>query len=136
MSWHPEDKRRYNEATRKLKDQIKRIKEETFHTHLQSLTATADTDYSLCKATKRLNQPTLRIPPIRNTYQTWARSDREKANTSAGHLERPFKPQELPQNEDLKTEINKALKEPLQITQPIEFLTSKEIQKIIKKIWI
>jgi hypothetical protein len=30
MSRYPEDKRRYNEATRKLKDQIKIIKEETF----------------------------------------------------------------------------------------------------------
>jgi hypothetical protein len=45
--------RRYNEATRKLKDQIKRVKEETFQTHLQGLTATADTDYSFWKATKR-----------------------------------------------------------------------------------
>jgi hypothetical protein len=61
MSRHPDDKRRYNEAARKLKVQIKRIKEETFQTHLQSLTATADTDYSLCKATKRLKQPTQSI---------------------------------------------------------------------------
>jgi hypothetical protein len=66
MSRHPEDKRRYNEAARKSKDQIKRIKEETFQTYLQGLTVTADTDYSLWKATKRLKQPTQRIPPIRN----------------------------------------------------------------------
>jgi hypothetical protein len=39
----------------------------------------------------------------------------------------------LPQNEDLETEINKALKEPLQITQPIKFLTPKEIQNIIQE---
>jgi hypothetical protein len=38
MSRHPEEKHIYNEAARKLKDQIKRIKEETFRTHLQSLT--------------------------------------------------------------------------------------------------
>jgi hypothetical protein len=56
MSRHPENKRRYNEATRKLKDQIHKIKEETFQAHLQSLTATADTDYSLWKAAKRLKQ--------------------------------------------------------------------------------
>jgi hypothetical protein len=30
MSRQPEDKRRYNKTTRKLKDQIKRIKEKTF----------------------------------------------------------------------------------------------------------
>jgi hypothetical protein len=65
MSRHPEGKRRYNEAARKSKDQIKRVTEQTFQTHLQSLTAAADTDYSLCKATKRLKQPTPRIPPIR-----------------------------------------------------------------------
>jgi hypothetical protein len=44
-----------------------------------------------------------------------------------------FKPNELPQNEYLETEINKALKELLQITQPIKFLTSKEIQNIIQE---
>jgi hypothetical protein len=72
MSWHPEDKRRYNEAARNLKDRIKRIKEETFQTYLQGLRATADTNYSLWKATKLLKQPTQRIPPIRNADQTWA----------------------------------------------------------------
>jgi hypothetical protein len=73
-------------------------------------------DHSLWKATKQLKQPTQRIPPIRSADQTWARSDREKANTFAGHLEKTFKPNELPQNEVLEIEINKALKEPLQIT--------------------
>jgi hypothetical protein len=52
MSWYPEDKCRYNKADRKLKDQIKRIKEETFQTHLQNLIAIADIDYSLWKATR------------------------------------------------------------------------------------
>lgn len=47
MSRHPADKRRYNEATRKLKDHIKRIKEKTFETYFQSSTATGDGDYSL-----------------------------------------------------------------------------------------
>jgi hypothetical protein len=103
-------KRWYTEVARKLKDQIKRIKEETFQTHIQSLTATADTNYSLWKATRLLKQPTQRIPPIRNADQTWVRSDKEKANTFAGHLEKTFKPNELPQNEDLETERNKLLR--------------------------
>jgi adenine C2-methylase RlmN of 23S rRNA A2503 and tRNA A37 len=113
MSRHPEDKRRYNEAARKLKDLMKRIKEETFQTYFQGLTATADTDYSLWKATKQLKQLTQSIPPNRKADQTWARSDKEKANTFAGHLEKSFKPNYLPQNEGLETEINKALMEPL-----------------------
>jgi hypothetical protein len=57
MSRHCEDKCRYNEAARKLNDQIKRIKEETFQTRLQKLTARTESDYSLWKTTKRLKQP-------------------------------------------------------------------------------
>lgn len=47
MSRHPEDKRRHNEATRNVKDNIKRI--ETFQKYLQGSTTAADTDYSLWK---------------------------------------------------------------------------------------
>jgi hypothetical protein len=88
MSQGPEYKRRYNKVARKLKDQIKRAKEETLQAQLQSLTATADTDYSLWRATKRLKQPTQRFTPIRNADHTWTRSDEEKANTFAGHFKR------------------------------------------------
>jgi hypothetical protein len=86
------------------------VKGETFQTTLQRLTATADSDYSDWKATKRLKQLTQRIPPFRNADQTWARSNEEKSNTFSGHLEKTFKPNEQPQNEDLETEINKAQK--------------------------
>jgi hypothetical protein len=54
MSRHPEDKRRYNEVARKLKDRIKRIKEETFQTYLQGLTATADTDLFTLESNQRI----------------------------------------------------------------------------------
>jgi hypothetical protein len=109
------------------------MKEGIFQTHLQRLRATVGTDYSLWKATKRLKQPTQRILPIRCADQIWGRSDKEKANTFAGHLEKTFKPNELPQNEDLETEIHKAPKEPLQIKGPIKFLTPKGIRNIIQE---
>jgi hypothetical protein len=35
---------------------------------------------------------------------------KKKARTFAGHLEKTFKPNELPQNEDLEAEINKTLR--------------------------
>jgi hypothetical protein len=44
-----------------------------------------------------------------------------------------LKPNYLPQNEVLETEINKALKELLQTTQPVKFLAPKEIQNIIQE---
>jgi hypothetical protein len=58
--------------------QIKSIKEETFQTHLQSSTATADADYSLWKETKQLKQLTQRIPIFRSAGQNWVISDVEK----------------------------------------------------------
>jgi hypothetical protein len=96
MRRHPEDRHGYNEAARNLKYQIK---------------GTANTDYSLWNATKRLKQTTERIPPIRSANQTWARSDKVKANTLAGYLEKTFKPNEMPQNEAFRTEFNKPLKD-------------------------
>jgi hypothetical protein len=54
-------------------------------------------------------------------------------NTFAGHLEKTFKSNDLPQNEGFKTETNKALKRTLQIIQPIKFLTLKEIRNIIQE---
>jgi hypothetical protein len=113
---------------------MKIIKKETFQTHLQGLTAAADNDYSLWKAIKRLKQLTQRIPPIRSADHTSVRSDKEKASTFAGQLVKAFKPNELQQNANFETEINKTLKEPLQITQPINFLTQKEIQNTIQEI--
>jgi hypothetical protein len=127
MSRHPEEIQRRGSKIKRL---IKGTKEETFQTHFQNLTATADTDYSIWRVTKRLKQQKKCIPPIRNADHTWARSDKEKANTFAEHLEKTFKSNELLQNKNLETDINKALKEQLQITQPIKFLTPKEIQNV------
>jgi hypothetical protein len=58
----------------------------------------------------------------------------KKKRTLAKHLEKALKPNKLPRNEDLEAEINKALKEPLRMTQPIKYLTPKEIQIIKLKI--
>jgi hypothetical protein len=82
------------------------------------------------QATKTSTQ---RIPPLRNADHIWARSDNEKENTFSVHLEKTFRLNDLLQHEDLETEINKALKESLQLTQPTKFLTPKEIQNIIQK---
>jgi hypothetical protein len=66
----------------------------------------------------------MRISPIRN--------DKGTANIFAGHLEKAFKSNELPENEAFEAEINKTLEEPLQITQPVYFLAPKESQNIIQ----
>jgi hypothetical protein len=49
-------------------------------------------------------------------------------NTFAGHSGKTISSNELPQNDYLETKINKALKEPLQITQQIKLLTPKKFK--------
>jgi hypothetical protein len=93
---------------------------------------TDDTDYSLWKATKGLKQPTQRIPPVRKTDQTWARSDKEKANNFAAHSKNIFISNQMSHNEELEKEINRPLEEPLQITNQIKFFTPKVIKNYKK----
>ncbi|KAI4473069.1 hypothetical protein M0802_016334 [Mischocyttarus mexicanus] len=56
-NWHnsqsPEDKRKLNKATRELRETLQNFKNEGFQSYLRNLTPTADSNYSLWKATKR-----------------------------------------------------------------------------------
>lgn len=49
---NPQDKHRFNAATRDLKNMIEKLKNDTFQEYLQGLSATDDTDYSVWKATR------------------------------------------------------------------------------------
>jgi hypothetical protein len=82
MSRHPEDRFRYKEATRKLNDRTKCIKEYTFQTQIRNLTATGDTDYSLWEATKRLNH---RIHQSEKRTRPGLEAAKEAANNFAAH---------------------------------------------------
>jgi hypothetical protein len=48
-----------------------------------------------------------RIPVIRIGDQTWARSNKERANTSEEYLDEIFKPNQLSQNEAFQIEVTK-----------------------------
>jgi len=54
---------------------------------LSGLTATDNTDYSLWKAIKQMKKPRVQIPPIRKEDGTWERSEQEKGEIYARHLE-------------------------------------------------
>jgi hypothetical protein len=115
MSWHPEDERRYNDGTRKLKDHKKNQRR-----NISGIPSKLNNDnwhrlFTL-GSNQKLKQPTQRIPPIRKADETWALSDKERANTFAGQLEKALKPHEA-----FETKINKALEEPVQIAQQQKF---------------
>jgi len=79
-----------NRITQDIRRKILGIKQQSVEAYLQTLTDDASTDYSLWKSTKRLERPTLHIPPVRKHDRTWARNNKEKAEAFADYLERTF----------------------------------------------
>ena len=57
--------------------------------------STETSDYTIWKATENIKRPTSHVPPIRKPDRSWAKSDQDKADTFALHLEDQFKPNEI-----------------------------------------
>ena len=92
MTRDPRVKTELNRLTNELRRAILEIKQQSVEAYLQALTDDASTDYALWKATKRFKRPTMHVPPVRKHDSTWARNNKEKAETFADHLEKPSKP--------------------------------------------
>lgn len=90
----PTLKSNLNKAIKNLKIALLKERDEGIQHYLSELTATGATDYSLWKATRKLKRPTLACPPIRLPDGNWARSDADKADIFAQHLNKVFKPNE------------------------------------------
>ena len=106
-----------------MKALIAEVDNSTFESKLLALDATKETDYALWKIARK--KPPTYSQPIRTTSGNWARSDLEKANVLAYHLEKVFQPNEM-------TDINPA---PTEMDGPaIKDFTSKEIIFAINKL--
>ena len=92
QSRSPQGKAKLNKAATELKQLLLDHKQQAIQTYLESLTATEATDYSLWKATKRLQHPQTLIPPLRTARGEWAKSDTQKAQVLAEHFTTVFKP--------------------------------------------
>ena len=88
----PNDKTVLNNKSQQLKRVIQKLKEASIASYLENLTADADTEYSLWKATRKLKRSITQVPPIRKSDGTWARDNKEKAEAFAEHLADIFKP--------------------------------------------
>ena len=96
-TWHqsrcPEDKRKLNCLTKKVRRLIQDFKDESTKTYLQSLSIDQRTDYFLWKATKHLKRLITQIPPIKcNLPPTYHLSNEQNAKRFAEHLENIFQP--------------------------------------------
>lgn len=118
--------------TRQLKELLSQLKSDSLHSYLQNITSTMDTHYALWKATKRLKQPKQHIPPIRKINGTWAKTDREKAEAFANHLQTVFQPLNMAPNNNYNKRINAFLKERMPNHKlKIPHVTLKEVKKTI-----
>ena len=127
----PNDKRRLNEAAKRLKETLNQNKNEELEMYLKNLSPHESTDYSLWKATRKMNGPTATNPPLKTANGSWARSDCEKANEFAMHLKTVFKP--YPSKSTIKdTEIGNYLETPFQMDRPIPNTSPREIRWLIK----
>lgn len=128
----PDDKTNLNRLTQQLKREIKAIKNESVEKYLRELSYGQDTDYSLWKATKKIKRPIAHIPPIQQENGSWARSNKQKAEIFAEHLENTFQPNEVEQIWELPNEENGKLEEIPRVT-PKEVITEIKVNVNAKK---
>jgi hypothetical protein len=133
--WHqtrlPEDKTLFNRTSNRLNRLIKKIKQESFNSHLLNLSPQPDQDYSLWKATKRFKRPVIHVPPLKNAQGGWARRDEEKAELFAQHLATVFQPNEV-QIDDVNTLRDKLPEEKIKLVTPAEVkreITNMKVKK-------
>ena len=126
----PDDKRKLNNATRKLIKIIKKFKNDCFQKYLVHLSPSADSNYSLWKASRKLTRPPQIILPIRCPQGGWARSPIEKANPFANYLSNILKPH----SSNTAPEITEYLHSPFQMSLPIKPFTSLEVTEFIHRL--
>ncbi|KAH9630294.1 hypothetical protein HF086_012479 [Spodoptera exigua] len=108
----PVAKKKLNHANRQLKRTLEKDLNDGVHTYLTGLDATASSDYSLWKATRKLKRPINVAPPIRKSDGTWARTDQEKARTFSEHLSNVFTPHPYDGSPEDAAEITNCLNIP------------------------
>ena len=128
------NKNKLNKAIKDLKKCIYTEKNQYFKNYLENLSATENTDYSLWKATKKINQPQQFAPPIKKSDGSWAKKDMEKAITFAKHLQNVFEPPPR----KISIEEERILLNDTQIVNieenHINNIKMKEVYKIIKNL--
>lgn len=124
------DRKNFNNAAKDLKQLLKQIKNNDIQEYLSNLTASAATDYSLWKTTKKLKRPQTSYPPIKDQDGNWARSNKEKAATFANHLTKVFEPHDLNAPDH---QIQEFLNAPYQMEPPIQNITLAEVTNTINR---
>jgi len=123
----PDNKRKYNQISNKLKSKLHELWNKSFKAYISSLKRE---DSSIWRPIKNRRKPMESHPPIhKNTIPPgpWAKSDKEKADLFAEHLSEVFTPHNNVQNHEVEQE----LVTPIQQQDCLKPLTLKEIKNEI-----
>lgn len=121
----PAHKKVFNSLCKLVKTHIRNHNNDSFNHFITTLGSTKDTDYTLWKVARSLRKPPGYSAPLKRSNNTWARSDEERAETYAEHLEQTFQPNDL---------ITDIIPDPQPINeQDIKLFSPREIKATIKK---
>jgi hypothetical protein len=118
-----------NTATRELKQLLSENNNAYFQAFLQDLSPTASTDYSLWKVVKRTKETTNSFLLLKTSRGTWVRTNTEKAQTFAEHLESVLQPH--PSRNDHEEHLILQLEIPHQLEPPPRRFRRSEVQAVI-----
>ena len=122
---NPDHKAAFNSVSKLVKECICKHNNDSFKHFTSTLGASKDTDYSLWKVAKATHKPPGYSPPLRRPNNSWARSDVERAETYAEHLEQRFQPNDLAT--DVRPDIH------LAEAEEVELFSPREIKNMISK---
>jgi len=131
QSRDPRHKTVFNNLCKMVKKRIYEHNNDSFNHFVASLGATKDTDYKLWKVARKTRKPPNHTPPLRRPNNTWARSDEERAETYAEHLEMVFQPNDLVT--DVVPDIQPAQGKEVRIFSPTEIRNTIKVKLDPKK---
>lgn len=130
----PRVKKELNSLIKRTREALNEWRNQGIQHYLKNLTPTVATDYSLWKATRKLKRPQITVPPINKTDGTWARSNKEKADTFASHLEKVFTPTDRTCTEEEEIQNLLIPGEPLNSENLSTKTTLREVRHIINSL--
>ncbi|KAL4105358.1 hypothetical protein QTP88_020601 [Uroleucon formosanum] len=128
---YPEDRRKYNSLSNKLKSLLKTHKNELYKSHLASL---SPNNGSLWKKTKSLLRQKETLPPLLRDDNSLAIDDQDKADLLASHLADSFKPHSSLTSQNHIDLVETYLISPLPMALPAKHTTPAEVSNIIKNL--
>lgn len=129
QSQHPKDKTAYNRAAKQLKLLLQETANSSLRSTLERMSPQGKGETSIWKAVRSIEKPQEHVHPLK-CANSWVRTDAEKAEVFANHLENVFTPNEdgdEPVIEDL-------LNQDLQLCLPLKPTSPKEIAREIRQL--